>query len=148
MMTAERAAEILAAYGADPARWPVAERAQCVTWLARDAGLAAECARAARLDRALAVWAQVPVDLDIERAIARATAALPAAETGRSRLWRPLLGAALAASIAGALYLAPDAGPSPPAVSSHPTVALNQRQAENDLFRATFTPTPDEEAVL
>lgn len=52
-MTRERLKEILAAYGADPSRWPAGERAAALELLARSPELESDRADAARLDAAL-----------------------------------------------------------------------------------------------
>lgn len=61
MMTHERLRDLLAAYGADPSRWPEAERAEGLRLLAADPGLAAEQAAAGRLDAALDRFALAPL---------------------------------------------------------------------------------------
>ncbi|MBV8970912.1 MAG: hypothetical protein JO290_01335, partial [Sphingomonadaceae bacterium] len=57
----ERAAEIIAAYGGDPARWPDGERATALAVIAASPDLRAQHAAAVALDADLAAWARVPV---------------------------------------------------------------------------------------
>ena len=59
-MTETRALEIIAAYGADPARWPAAERAALRALAARPA-VAAALVNAAALDGLLGDWARADV---------------------------------------------------------------------------------------
>jgi len=148
-MNANRAFEILAAYGADAARWPATERDGCAELIAVTPALQAECAGAAVLDASLAVWARASVrdERDAADAVARACAALPASAPLR-RAWLPWVGGALAAASATMLYLAPGRNVALPAPAAHPVAAIVQSQADSELFRATFTPTPDEEDVL
>lgn len=54
-MTAERVRTLLAAYGADPARWPEGERDSALVLMSHDPALAAEVAEAAELDSLLDV---------------------------------------------------------------------------------------------
>jgi hypothetical protein len=55
-VTRDRALEIIAASGADPARWPDEERASIERLAEQDAGVAAALRRAAALDSAIAQW--------------------------------------------------------------------------------------------
>jgi len=148
-MNAKRAFEILAAYGADAARWPATEGAECAELIAVTPTLQAERVRAAALDASLAVWARAsePDERGAADAIARACAALPANAPLR-RAWLPWVGGALAAASATMLYLAPGRNVALPAPAAHPVAVIVQSQADSELFRATFTPTPDEEDVL
>ncbi len=154
-MDAERAREILAAYGAEPTRWPPHERGKCLALIARDPTLVREREAAARLDRAIVAWARAPVtpgSAETHAAVTRALAALPQAAPAVQRpRWRarwPLVGGALAASAAALLMLR---GHDPGSMSQHRPAALASASAtttDSDAFRAVFTPTPDEEDVL
>ena len=149
-MTSERALEILNAFGADAARWPAGERAECLAQFARDPALTRSLRDAAVLDAAITGWARAPLvtsGASTADAVARALATIGAAATRaawRVRVWRPLAGVALAASLAAALLLGPPPSAPPPKAMS---VAVPS-QADADAFRQVFTPTPDEEDVL
>lgn len=125
-----RLAEILGACGANPARWPDAERAEAQALLAHDAGLQAQAAREAVLDDWLKDW-EVPAPRP------QAVAALLAASRGTSQAagqanvqavvmtpaparrrerWLANGGAVgLAASIVALLMVAAEPAPAPPA---------------------------------
>jgi hypothetical protein len=109
-MTLDRLRAIVDAYGADPARWPVAERAAGEALLAGSAGARALVAAAADLDAALdSVPALQPTPA--MRAAVLAAAPRPPAPSLRARLnegWREfvaelggwrLAGSVLAASL-------------------------------------------------
>lgn len=64
-MNEQRFQEILASYGADPRRWPAAERSAAVAW--RDGLGASESLREAEaLDALLASYAAAPASNDLE----------------------------------------------------------------------------------
>lgn len=63
-MTPRRVSELIAAYGAAPAKWPEAERAAALALLAREPGLHAERQQMAALDAALDRWASPAPRLD------------------------------------------------------------------------------------
>ena len=140
-MTPQRAAEILASYGANPARWPTWERGACAALIAADPALQAEQARAAVLDDALAAWARAPVATGRDDAIGRA---LARAGASAGRAWG-YVGGAVAASVAAALYWS---SAHPPVRNPQPAIAYDQARADSALFQTVFTPTPDEEDVL
>ena len=155
-MTAERAAEIIAAYGADAARWPADERAACEAAIALHPALCAARARAARLDRALTEWARAPLhSADSAAAPIGALVLPPFAANDRapvSRGWRPLIGLGLAASLAAGIALtrvgAPPRAAAPMSASVTHGATIAQADADSALFRTVFTPTPDEEDLL
>lgn len=145
-----RATEILAAYGADPDRWPDAERAQCLALIERLPGLGYERRLAAALDVALVGWAREPAvardgDGEADRAVARAMAVLPAPPRARAFAW---MGGALAASVAAGLAFVTLRPGAPAPVAASPAITQAQAQADSAQFRAVFAPTPDEEDVL
>lgn len=146
-MTPTRLADILDAYGADPARWPAAERKAALALLATEPDLARHQAEAATLDAALARWARSPVATPgPQPALTRALEALPPAPDKRPRWLAPVLGGAVAATIGTALVLQPAAvDPAPPQVIA-PATEIAATDAE--LFRLIFTPTPEEEQLL
>jgi len=141
-----RAAEIVAAYGADPARWPDAERTDCSALVDRLSSLGYERRMAAALDAGLIAWAREPLvvhDGDAQRAVTRALAALPAPVRVKPLAW---IGGALAASVAVGLAFV-TLRPTTPARTAAP-IQITRAQADSAQFRAVFTPTPDEEDVL
>jgi anti-sigma factor RsiW len=110
VMSHARFEAILDAYGADPRRWPDAERAAARDFSQADARAAALLASAARLDGLIELPAHAPASDALREAI------VASAKTRRSRapLWwaGAGLGAALAGAAAGALtvgVLAPGA---------------------------------------
>lgn len=136
-----RAAEIIAAYGADPARWPDAERATALHVVAASPALTAALAAARALDADLAAWAQAPLTVGADAAAGAARTVL--------RRPRPFarwaMGTGLAASLAaGLLLLAPTHRLAP--ARAPVTVAATTDDAS--AFAQVFTPTPDEEQVL
>jgi hypothetical protein len=75
-MTQERALALLAAYGADPARWPEAERADAVAWFATHQDRVADALMEARaVDASLAI--EGPQQLASEALVTRVLAAAP-----------------------------------------------------------------------
>lgn len=141
-----RAAEIIAAYGADPARWPEAERKDCLALVDRLPSLAYDRRIAAALDVGLIAWAREPAvihDGDAERPVARAVAALPAPLRVKPLAW---MGGALAASILAGLAFVTLRSTTPAQMAA--PIEITQAQADSAQFRALFTPTPDEEDVL
>lgn len=138
-----RAGEIIAAYGADPARWPDAERATALGVVAASPALRAAQAAAAVLDADLAAWATAPVAPgDAGVAAARATPRP-----------RPYLrwagGTGIAAAVAaGLVLLAPVHRPAPSAARVATLAAPAAGTYDAAAFAQVFTPTPDEEQVL
>lgn len=83
MMTERRFARLVAAHGADPARWPEAERSAGRDWTARHPAAAAELATARRLDALLDGAAPPAMTDDAAQALAdRIMATLDARKTG------------------------------------------------------------------
>jgi hypothetical protein len=107
-----RLAEVLAAYGADPARWPAAEREGLLALVQGEPELLAE---ALEVDRVLARASPPKIPADAAaRLLERAGEARPAANVvplGRARpkaqpsIWSWGAGAALAASFALGIFL-------------------------------------------
>ena len=140
-----RAAEIIAAYGADPARWPDGERATALHVIAADPALSAALAEARALDEDLTGWAQAPVGGgDAAAAAAAAARALP-----RPRQYlRWAGGTGLAAAAAAVLVLFAPAKPLAPSVLPVAVAAGPATAADATAFAQVFTPTPDEEQAL
>lgn len=164
-MTEDRALEILAAYGADPARWPADEREALQALADRSPAVAQALVEARAVDAVLAGWLAEPAenvtfachDEAAARAAlaeARATAVRP--HPVRTRRWWG--GLAVAASLVAAVGLSrPSLEPaSPPADTGGGTIAGVQAPApdprddpseEEALFALMFTPTIDEEPL-
>ncbi|MBC7504356.1 MAG: hypothetical protein H7267_01280, partial [Sandarakinorhabdus sp.] len=150
----ERALEIIAACGADSARWPEADRV-AVLALALQPAVAAALAEAAALDAMLGAWARAEVDaapFDASQ-LASAAAVTGAVSPPARRRW--LAAGAMAAAVAAAVAL------TPVATLMHlgqpaPQVAANVRQSpvlsatvtsetgSDAEFAFVFTPTVDE----
>jgi hypothetical protein len=92
-MTPERLQQLIAAHGAEPARWPEDERAAALS-MAVDHASALEAGRA--LDRALDAWVAPPPSDALRRRVLGAAPATP--PWARPGLW--LSGAGLAAACA------------------------------------------------
>ena len=153
-MSTERALEIIAAYGADSARWPDAERDVMLALAAGDPRIAAALDDAHGLDALLGAWARdvAPADFDI------------AAITGSRRVTRSrfqvtrwVAGGALAAAVgAGIAVLAPVQPVTRPVqqtVSTNSPVLLataegNGSGSDAEAFAAVFTPTVDEDELI
>lgn len=157
-MDRTRATEIIAAYGADAARWPADERGPLRELVAGDPALRRAVAEAAKLDAMLCEWAtDGPAD-DAARAVAAADAAIARAgiETGRLRPQRLLpvaLGGSIAAALVAAVLLSPPEGAKPdaaPVAAAQSAEAMQLAAAEDDseIWSMMFTPTPDEESFL
>ena len=85
-MTQARFAEILDAYGAEPRRWPEAERAAAEAFMARQADIAEPLLAEARaLDDAMGPAAAAPGDLLEARILARLLRPAPRP----AAIWRP-----------------------------------------------------------
>jgi hypothetical protein len=139
-----RAAEIIAAYGADAARWPDAERATALHVVAASPVLTAALAEARRLDADLTAWAQAPLDVTSRAAADAAAVAL--------RRPRPFLrwamGTGLAASLAAGLVLLTPAQRLTPSTAPQVATAAPTTAADATAFAQVFTPTPDEDQTL
>ncbi len=136
----DRAAEIIAAYGGDTARWPDAERATALAVIASDPALTAALAEARGLDVDLASWARRPVPFGDARAAA-AVAMRPARFVMR---WAA--GGSIAASLAAAIVLLTPAQITPS--TAVPRTAAVTTLSDETAFEQVFTPTPDEEHLL
>lgn len=132
-----RAAEIIAAYGGDPARWPDAERVMTRDVVAANPALATAVAEARTFDADLAAWARSVVPVDPAKLVAAGQTARP------QPVLRWAVGAAIAASLAGLLTVAP-LRPD----RAHPGVVIATGTDEATAFAQIFTPTPDEEQFL
>ncbi len=100
-MKTERLAEILAAYGGDPLRWPEAERLAAQGLAARDPRAAAMVAEAEALD---ALFDAAPVDPPSAALTARVLAKRPRPSLWRdlfpnAGVWKPALGFAMALAV-------------------------------------------------
>jgi hypothetical protein len=153
MTTATRteALELIAAYGADAARWPLDRREAVLALAASDAVVADVLAEARRLDALLADWAR-----DVPARSFEVDALLPAARPVPAQGWRAprwLGGGALAASVAVALLLGLGGQPPQFAVrdGGTPSPALESASGQPELmddFALIFTPTADEEDLI
>lgn len=109
-MTPERFSELLAAYGADPRRWPAVERSAAVREIARAGPALAE---ATALDRILAQSATPSVSAALRRSVLARLQAQPASNHLREASvtrWRLAagLGAACACGALSALVVVSD----------------------------------------
>jgi hypothetical protein len=153
-MDRTRVLEIIAAYGADAARWPAREREAAQASVAGDAALQAEVARAEALDADLIAWAAAPLAVsDINASIA-ADAALRSAPPARR--WWPaaLVGGSVAASLLGLAVLLPTGTGDPTSgavqVAQAPVAPVETAEVEQDvqLWSSVFTLTPEEESLI
>jgi hypothetical protein len=102
-MTRKRLAELIAAYGAAPEKWPEAERAAALAALETDPALRAERLQMAALDAALDRWPSPAPRLDpVVVAAAASAAPRPRAATRRPWLRIPAFGWPNAAGLAAA----------------------------------------------
>lgn len=135
----ERAIEIIAAYGADSARWPDAERAMVLELVAADPILTAALGAARELDADIVGWARRP-----ERGGDPIAAAAIAMRRPRN-IMRWAASGSIAASLAVAIVLLTPARMPPPSI---PTAVALVAVSDEAAFAQVFTPTPDEERVL
>ncbi|GGI93854.1 hypothetical protein GCM10007973_32610 [Polymorphobacter multimanifer] len=153
-MTRERALEIVGAYGADPARWPAAERTALLALAAQDADVATAMAEARELDAMLGDWAG-----DVPLRQFEAQALLPARTVPVAASRRPFLrwagGGAVAAAFATVLVLGVPGMPPEPqprtATNVSPELPLGSASDSTeplDGFALIFTPTADEEELI
>lgn len=148
-MTRERALEILGSYGADAARWPLAERAALLALAADDAAVAAAIDAERRMDLRLGDWAR-----DVPLRHFEAEALLPAARglPVRRSLTRWMAGGAVAAGVA--LALVGVRAPETVVVASGAETEFVSPGSAGDAamldesFAVFFTPTADEEDVI
>ena len=152
-MTEQRALEIIAAMGADSARWPGDERAGVMA-LAAQPAVAAALAAAALLVALLGDWACAHV----AAAPFDAARLVPAPVVARARpLRRWLAAGAMAAAVAAAIVLTPMSAVSPPkpaaqvaeiSPSSVPSATAGSDDGSDAEFAYVFTPTVDEDALI
>ena len=127
-MTPDRLQELLAAYGADPARWPEEERAAALD-LVRRTRPSDALMREALLDKTLDAWKEPALPkLDPLRLTARITAR-PQRPPGRTRAFVARIGGlAAAAAVSGFLVgwsgIGEELLPSPASAASSDTVAI------------------------
>jgi hypothetical protein len=156
-----RASEILAAYGADPLRWPDEERADVVRALAADPALRAARAEAAQLDLILDAWATGSLAgefSDHARPAHGAAAAAARVLAPASRNWRTATGGGLFAAAAAivavvVVMITPTTALHSPSLQIASTAATPPRGAamaltDEQAFSLLFTPTPDEEEAI
>jgi hypothetical protein len=122
-MSMARLAAILDAYGADPARWPGAERDAALALLAASPAARARQAAAAELDACLDAAPSVVPAPDLAARIVAAVGVAPAADVFAHRVaggsmrvrWRLLMMVPLAAAAALAVWLVREVPPAPTA---------------------------------
>ena len=143
-MDETRAAEIIAAYGGDAARWPADERDAVLRLLATVPALAGSARSHDRLDAMIDRWATAPVAAD-DGAAAMVAARVLATTGGRQSSPRPLAlrwmagGGIAAALVAGVMFGAP-----------HRVVPVPAHHAVSDdqAFASIFTPTLEEDGSI
>ena len=156
-MDRTRVLEIIAAYGADAARWPADEREAAQALVAKDAALQAELDAAAAIDAELSAWAAAPIAVSDIDATAAADAALARAPVPRR--WWPtaVLGGSVAAALVAAVAILPTSTrepsgePAQVAQAMTPAAApIQTAQIEQDvqLWGSVFTLTPEEESLI
>ena len=152
-MTEQRALEIIAAMGADSARWPDDERAGVLALASRPA-VAAALAAAASLDALLGDWACAEVTTAPFDA-ARLVPAPVVVSVRPRRRW--LAAGAMAAAVAAAAVLTPIAAVSPPNPAAQvaavsplpvPSATAGSDDGSDAEFAYVFTPTVDEDALI
>jgi hypothetical protein len=149
-----RALDVIASYGADPARWPAEERAAVLALASRPA-VAAALADARALDALLDDWARADVaaaPFDAAQLTPRAAPVAPA----RRRGW--LAAGAMAAAVAAAVVLTPMGAVTPqpdaPQVAmispqtTVPSATVASEPGSDAEFAYVFTPTVDEDALI
>lgn len=156
-MDRTRVLEIIAAYGADAARWPADEREAAQALVAKDAALQAELDAAAAIDAELSAWAAAPIAVSDIDATAAADAAL--ARVPVQRRWWPtaVLGGSVAAALVAAVAILPtstgERSGEPTQVAqatTSPAAPIQTAQIEQDvqLWGSVFTLTPEEESLI
>ena len=139
-MDRTRAAEIIAAYGGDPARWPAGERAAALQLTLDDRALGRARIEAGALDGMMAEWARRDVvGGNAGVATARALAA-PVQRPMRSVL-RWAVGSGIAAALAVGVVLSNPAAAPQRLAKSATTVSDEQAYA------MVFTPTDEDGAI-
>lgn len=153
-VTEDRAFDILAAYGADAARWPDAERAALAAAIAASPALQSALAEARARDAAILAmlpdWAPVAPD-------AAASAKLAVAARATAPHWGRWLGGGIAAAVAASLIaIAPLPMPwaaAPEQQGTPTTVAANAAAdadpvSDAEAYAMLFTLTPQEESLI
>ena len=142
-MNVERAAEIIAAYGGDPARWPADERAAVLQLVDNDTALARARSSALVFDTELTSWARSEIDhADAGAAAARVLAAHQPVRQAARPVWRWTIGTGIAAALAVGITLT-----NPFAAPGHRPGA-HSAASDAAAFAMVFTPTPDEEGAI
>jgi hypothetical protein len=154
-LSSETAIDILASFGADPARWPAQDRAAMLALAASDAAVAAALADAQGLDALLAGWAAAPVPLaGIDAAaITALPQQRPASPASPVSAWRPALMAAsvaLVAAVGGWFGIAGQyVAPPQTEIAAAPPSSAGAAAGEADLaFAYVFSPTAAEEDLI
>jgi hypothetical protein len=153
-LSPETALAILASHGADPARWPVQDRAALLALAGRDATVAAALADARAMDAVLAGWAAAPVPpARIDTAAITALPQQRPVPPGPVRAWRPALLAAslaLVVAVGGWIGFAGQyGGQVATEIATATPSSAGVAAAEADLaFAYVFTPTAAEEDVI
>lgn len=158
-LSPETACAIVASLGADPARWPAADRAALLALAHSNPAVATALADARALDAMLQDWATAPAPLaSIDAA---AIAALPKQHRLKPARWRPAMLAAsvaLVVAVGGWLGVAgqfdnqfsdPRAARSQMEIASASPPSAEAAAGETDLaFAYVFTPTAAEEDLI
>lgn len=150
-MNVERAAEIIAAYGGDPARWPAQERAAALQLVEADAELNQARRDALSLDNDILDWSQdwtltQSASDDAAAAATRVLQARPVARPERPA-WRLAVGTGMAAAIAAAIVLT-SPFTAPVHTRSAQSAAYRGPASDAAAFAMVFTPTPDEDGSI
>lgn len=130
---------LLDAYGADPGRWPAAERAAAEALLAADPTAQAARREALALDAALDLLPTPPVPADLAARIAAAAPLRTPRPANSNRPWPMAM--ALAASAALGLWLGVAAGPWAGDAAAGDFASLDRQE----VAMLAFGPTLDEE---
>jgi hypothetical protein len=154
-LSPETACAILASHGAEPARWPAAERAALLALAGSDPKVAAALTEARALDAMLDTWATAPAPLGGIDAVAMT--ARPQWRREQAPAWRPaLLAASLALVVAvggwlgvGSQLASPRGALPETEIASAAPPSAAAGVGEADLaFAYVFTPTAAEEDVI
>lgn len=131
-MTLDRLRTLLDAYGADPARWPAAERAPALELLARSPEARADRVAAARLDDALDAVPGVDASAAI---VARVMRSAPRSRAIRVERFVAVV-TPLAVAAALVLWLVQPPAPPPPSLSASEITALGDYDTPTDALMA------------
>jgi len=112
-ITMARLEQLLDAYGADPERWPPAEREAALSLIERSAEARARCDAAASLDALLDLVAYEPPSAELAARVVEVARSRLQPPTNRRRAW-PYLAAAVPLAAAAALALWIVRSPEPP----------------------------------